>query len=323
MACNRGLVSRSIRVIDSHTGGEPTRLVLEGAPDLGTGSAADRLARLRDHHDDFRSTVVNEPRGFGAMVGALLCTPSSVDFAAQVIFFNNVGYLGMCVHGTIGVAVTLASLGELAPGAHRFETPVGVVGVELRQDGRVAVQNVVSYRVASGVELTLGELGKVRGDVAWGGNWFFLAEQHGQRLESDNVAALTTYCWTIREALREANVVGDDGSEVDHIELFGPPSADGADSKNFVLCPGREYDRSPCGTGTSAKMACLWADGKLLPGQAWMQESIVGSCFVGSIEETEGGVLPTIVGDAWVTSESRLVVGDEDPFGAGIRVTAP
>ncbi len=316
-------MSRSIRVIDSHTGGEPTRLVLDGAPDLGPGSAADRLARFRAHHDDFRATVVNEPRGFDALVGALLCEPSSADFAAQVIFFNNVGYLGMCVHGMIGIAVTLASLGRLTPGRHRFETPVGVVGVELRPDGRVAVQNVLSYRVASDVGVTVAELGRVRGDVAWGGNWFFLVDGHGQRLEADNVVALTSYCCALRAALRDAGVVGDDGAEVDHIELFGPPTTDGADSKNFVLCPGREYDRSPCGTGTSAKMACLWADGKLLPGQTWRQESIVGSCFVGSIEEAEGGVVPTVVGDAWVTAESRLVVGDDDPFGAGIRTAAP
>ena len=311
-----------IRVIDSHTGGEPIRLVIEGAPDLGPGSAAQRLARFRDHHDDFRSTVVNEPRGFDAMVGAVLCEPSSVDFAAQVIFFNNVGYLGMCVHGAIGVAVTLASIGRLTPGAHRFETPVGVVGVELREDGQVAVENVISYRLASAVEVIVDEIGPVRGDVAWGGNWFFLVERHGQRLDADNLVVLTDYCWAIRKALRVANVVGDDGAEVDHIELFGP-SPTGADSRNFVLCPGREYDRSPCGTGTSAKMACLWADGKLLPGQAWRQESIVGSCFVGSFQEAEGGVLPTVVGNAWVTAESTLIIGDDDPFRAGIRAPAP
>ncbi len=308
----------AIRVIDSHTGGEPTRLVLDGVPDLGSGSAAERLACFRDHHDDFRSTVVNEPRGFDAMVGAVLCEPSSVDSAAQVIFFNNVGYLRMCVHGTIGVAVTLASIGRLAPGAHRFETPVGIVGVDLQNDGQVAVENVVSYRAASGVEVAVAEIGSVRGDVAWGGNWFFLVEEHGQRLEADNVVALTDYCWAIRKALQVASIVGDDGADVDHIELFGPPSTAATDSKNFVLCPGREYDRSPCGTGMSAKMACLWADGNLLPGQTWRQEGILGSCFVGSIREVEGGVLPTIVGTAWVTAESTLLVGDDDPFGAGI-----
>ncbi|HJO05346.1 MAG TPA: proline racemase family protein [Acidobacteriota bacterium] len=317
------MAARKIRVIDSHTGGEPTRLIIDGAPDLGHGSAAERLTRLRSHHDDFRSAVVNEPRGYGAMVGALLGEPSAVDCVAQVIFFNNVGYLGMCVHGTIGVAITLASIGKLAPGAHRFETPAGIVGVELRSDGQVAVENVVSYRTASGVEVPVAAIGSVRGDVAWGGNWFYLVEGHGQRLEPDNVAVLTDYCWSIRQALQAARVVGDDGAAVDHIELFGPPTSEAADSRNFVLCPGREYDRSPCGTGTSAKMACLWADGKLLPGQPWRQESILGSRFDGSIEETDGGVLPTIVGSAWVTSESTLFIDDEDPFGAGIRSTAP
>ena len=313
-------MEQAIRVIDSHTGGEPTRLVLDGGPDLGLGTAAERLARFRDYHDDFRSTLVNEPRGCDAMVGAVLCEPSSAECVAQVIFFNNVGYLGMCVHGIIGVAVTLASIDRLRPGLHRFETPVGVVGVELRSDGHVAVENVVSYRAASGVEVPVAEIGLVRGDIAWGGNWFFLVEEHGQRLEADNVAVLTDYCWAIRKALKSAGVVGDDGAEVDHIELFGPPPTEATDSRNFVLCPGREYDRSPCGTGTSAKMACLWSDGKLLPGQTWRQGSIVGSCFVGSIKEAEGGVLPTIIGTAWITGESKLIVCEDDPFGTGIRV---
>src|SRR5947209_18442215 len=124
---------RRIKVIDSHTGGEPTRLVISGGPDLGDGPLAARLERFRQHHDEFRSAVVNEPRGSDVMVGALLCTPVDPRCAAGVIFFNNVGYLGMCGHGTIGLIATLAYMKRMVPGAHRIETPVGVVTATLHE----------------------------------------------------------------------------------------------------------------------------------------------------------------------------------------------
>lgn len=310
--------ARRVRVIDSHTEGEPTRVVVAGGPDLGEGDAAERLARLRTRHDGFRRAVVNEPRGFDAMVGALLLPPTDADAVAQVIFFNNVGYLGMCVHGAIGVARTLHWMGTVDSGRHGLETPVGRVEIDLRADGSVAVDNVVSYRTRRAVEVATRDHGTVVGDVAWGGNWFFLVGDHGQELRADRLDALTGYCTQVREGLASAGVTGEDGAEVDHIELFGPPGRDDADSRNFVLCPGAEYDRSPCGTGTSAKMACLWADGDLAPGKPWRQESIIGSRFVGSVREVEGGVLPTVAGRAWITAEGELLLGDDDPFREGI-----
>jgi 4-hydroxyproline epimerase len=313
-------MTRRVEVVDSHTGGEPTRLVVAGAPDLGNGDAATRLARFRRDHDDFRASLVNEPRGFDAMVGAVLCPPNAGDAAAQVLFFNNVGYLGMCVHGTIGVAETLRWRGELAVGKHRFETPAGDVGVELHGDGSVSVANVLSYRTHAGVGLEVPGVGPVTGDVAWGGNWFFLVNDHGQDLATPDLTRLTEVAGAIREALRGAGVRGTGGADVDHIELFGPPASSAADSRNFVLCPGGEYDRSPCGTGTSAKMACLAADGKLRPGQTWRQEGIVGSVFAGSIIETDGGVMPTVRGRAWVSGEATLVFADDDPFARGIQL---
>jgi len=313
-------MKQRVQVIDSHTGGEPTRVVMAGGPDLGAGTAVERLARLREEHDDFRAALVNEPRGFDAMVGTVLCEPSSSEVAAQVIFFNNVGYLGMCVHGTIGVAETMRSRGELDVGKHRFETPAGDVGVELHDDGTVSVTNVLSYRTHEGVELEVPGVGAVTGDVAWGGNWFFLVSDHGQDLAAPDIRRLTDVAWAIREALRDTGIRGDDGAEVDHIELFGPSPIADADSRNFVLCPGREYDRSPCGTGTSAKMACLVADGKLRPGEIWRQESVVGSMFTGSAEVVEGGVLPTVRGRAWITGEATLVFEDDDPFVGGIQL---
>jgi 4-hydroxyproline epimerase len=306
-------------VIDSHTGGEPTRVVTGGGPDLGRGPVAERLERFKDEHDAFRSAVVNEPRGSEVTVGALLCEPSDRSCAAGVIFFNNVGYLGMCGHGTIGLVTTLAYLGRIPPGEHRLETPVGVVTARLDESGEVTVANVPSYRTAQRVAVDVPGHGTVFGDVAWGGNWFFLVEGHNQELSLDRVEELTDFTWRIRQALSRQGVTGRGGQEIDHIELFGPSAQPGVDSKNFVLCPGKSYDRSPCGTGTSAKLACLYADGKLREGQVWRQESIVGSVFEGSIAVLDGQIHPRIKGSAFVSAEATLVLDERDPFCWGIR----
>jgi len=312
--------SRRVRIIDSHTGGEPTRVVISGGPDLGSGSMADRLSRFRVQFDDFRSAVVNEPRGSDVMVGAILCEPVDPKSATGVIFFNNVGYLGMCGHGTIGVVVTLAHLGKIGPGDHWIETPVGTVKSVLHESGEVTLENVPSYRAATKVSVNTDGYGMVTGDVAWGGNWFFLVNDHGQRVEFDNVEKLTDCAWKIRQALERDGITGDDGKEIDHIELFAAPESNGADSKNFVLCPGKAYDRSPCGTGTSAKLACLAADGKLKPNETWRQESIVGSVFEGSYRLAGDRILPCIKGSAFVTSEATLLLDPRDPFRSGIRL---
>ena len=315
---------RRVKVIDSHTGGEPTRLVVSGGPDLGDGPLADRLERFRKDHDHFRSAVVNEPRGSDVMVGALLCDPVDPACAAGVIFFNNVGYLGMCGHGTIGLVATLAYMKRIEPGEHRIETPVGTVGAVLRDNGAVTVNNVASYRSARDVEVDVPGYGKVRGDVAWGGNWFFLVRDHDghderKKLAMNNVDGLTAFTWAVRLALNKNGITGDDRKEIDHIELFGPSEMAGVDSKNFVLCPGKAYDRSPCGTGTSAKLACLFADGNLREGQVWRQESIVGSVFEGSVRVRDGKVYPSITGWAFVNAEAELVFDARDPLAMGIR----
>ena len=310
---------RRVRVIDSHTGGEPTRLVVSGGPDLGTGSLAGRLERFRSKHDDFRSAVVNEPRGSDVMVGALLCDPLDSASAAGVIFFNNVGYLGMCGHGTIGLVATLAYMKRIGPGAHKIETPVGTVTAILHENGEVTVNNVASYRSAADVSVDVPGYGKVRGDVAWGGNWFFLLRNHAMELTLRNVDELTAFTWAIRQALRDHGIAGADGEEIDHIELYGPSQLPGVDSRNFVLCPGKAYDRSPCGTGTSAKLACLYADGKIREGQTWKQESIVGSVFEGSVKVQDGKVHPSIKGAAFVNAEAELVLDPRDPLCMGIR----
>ena len=308
-----------IGVIDSHTGGEPTRVVVAGGPDLGRGTMAERLACFREHHDDFRSAVVNEPRGSDVLVGALLCDPVSPEAAAGVLFFNNVGYLGMCGHGAIGLVVTLAYMDRIRPGPHLVETPVGTVRAILHDSGDVTVENVPSYRFAKAVRIDVEGCGPMSGDVAWGGNWFFLVNDHGQRIAADNVERLTDCTWRIREALVRNGITGESGAEIDHVELFGPPTLPGAHSKNFVLCPGGAYDRSPCGTGTSAKLACLAADGKLRDGEVYRQESIVGSVFEGSFHAAGDRILPAIRGSAWIDAEATLILDPRDPFRTGIR----
>jgi 4-hydroxyproline epimerase len=244
-----------VRVIDSHTGGEPTRVVVSGGPDLGNDSLANRLERFKTDHDDFRRAVVNEPRGSDAVVGALLCAPVDESCGTGIIFFDRAGYLGMCGHGTIGVVTTLAHLNRIGPGKHRIETPVGVVVAHLDESGKVEVANVPSYRLVANVIIEVPGLGPVRGDVAWGGNWFFLVYDHGQELEFENVDRLLEFTLRVREALARAGITAPDGHEIDHVELFTPSQLPGVDSKNFVLCPSKTYDRSPCGTGTSAKLA--------------------------------------------------------------------
>jgi 4-hydroxyproline epimerase len=275
---------------------------------------------FRSQNDCFRSAVVNEPRGSDVIVGALLCEPVDPACAAGVIFFNNVGYLGMCGHGTIGLVATLAHLKRIEPGEHRIETPVGTVGAILHESGEVTVNNLASYRTAADVEVDVPAFGKVRGDVAWGGNWFYLVRDHDLELMLNNVEALTNFSWAIRLALRANGITGARGEEIDHIELFGPPQTAEADSRNFVLCPGKAYDRSPCGTGTSAKLACLYADGKIREGQTWRQESLIGSVFEGTVKVREGKVYPSIKGSAFVTAEAELVFDPRDPLCMGIRV---
>ncbi len=306
-------------VIDSHTGGEPTRLVVAGGPDLGSGSMSERRALFRDRYDWFRSAVVNEPRGSDVLVGGLLCRPTEPSCVTGVIFFNNVGYLNMCGHGTIGLAVTLAHLGRIGTGNHRVETPVGVISFEYLGGHTVSFDNVPSYRHAAGVTVLVEGHGPIRGDVAWGGNWFFLVGEHGEELSIQNVERLTAFTRHIAAALERHGITGAAGQKIDHIELFGPPRDPANDSRNFVLCPGGAYDRSPCGTGTSAKLACLAADGKLAPGQRWRQESIVGSVFEASYRRDGERIIARIGGRAHVMGEGTLLLAPDDPFRHGIR----
>ncbi|MBT5926127.1 MAG: hydroxyproline-2-epimerase [Verrucomicrobia bacterium] len=307
-----------VRVIDSHTEGEPTRVIVEGGPDLGQGTMREKADRFANQFDDFRKTMILEPRGSDILVGALLCPPSQNDCVTGVIFFNNVGLLGMCGHGTMGVAVTLAHLGRVEEGHHRLDTPVGVVGFELKGHHRVTIENVPSWRYRKDLTLDVRGLGKVTGDIAWGGNWFFLTKFCPCSLTRDHASELEIAALKIRHHLDAHDVTGENGAVIDHIEMFAPPVAPNAHSRNFVLCPGGAYDRSPCGTGTSAKLACLAADGHLEQGKTWVQESVIGSRFEGSYVKEEGvRIIPSITGSAFVYSEALLLQSTEDPFTGG------
>ena len=308
-----------MRFIDSHTEGEPTRVIIDGGPDLGSGTLTERRNRFRETADQFRQCAINEPRGWDAVVGALLCEPTDTSCAAGVIFFNNTGYLNMCGHGAIGVAVTLHYLGRIGLGVQRLETPVGIVEVNLLSPNEVSIENVPSYRHRSKVSVDVEQLGIVTGDIAWGGNWFFLVEESPAPLTLDNLRSLSDAARLVRNALERDGITGADGQEIDHIEFFGPAQSPDAHSRNFVYCPGGAYDRSPCGTGTSAKLACLAADGKLAAGENWIQESIIGSRFTGSYRSaSDETIIPTITGTAYVCSEGTLIQQAGDPFPNGI-----
>ena len=308
---------QKIHIIDSHTGGEPTRMVYAGFPDLGTGSMAERLEVLKNQYDHFRRGVILEPRGNDVLVGALLCEPVNPEATAGVIFFNNTGYLNMCGHGTIGLIASLAYQGKITAGVHRIETPVGDVVCTLHEDGSVSIDNVPAYRYQEKVAVEVDGLGTVVGDIAWGGNWFFLVSQKFVDINVANAEALTDITWRIRQALIAQNITGENGGDVDHIELF--QDCDFADSQSFVLCPGKQYDRSPCGTGTSAKLAWLAADGKLAEGELWQQASVIGSQFTGSYTRIDANtVRPTIRGSANISAETTVILDNQDPFQWGI-----
>lgn len=308
----------SIRYVDSHTEGEPTRVMWEGVPGLSSSSVSESVRQLKEHHDDLRTALIQEPRGYAAMVAALVGPPVSSDALAQVVFCNNAGYLGMCVHGTIGLAVTLRHLGRIEPGVHRLDTPVGTVSFELHQNHRVTVQNVPSYRFQTKVAVDTKDHGAFVGDIAWGGNWFYLVQDYASPIHPSRIPEMTALTKDILASLEAQSIFGKNQAKIDHVELFGKPSSGKFDSRNYVLCPGGEYDRSPCGTGTSAKLACLFADEALKQGEVWNQESILGTSFRGWVEPAGDQVIPFVQGRAWITAEGTLVQTPDDPFRHGV-----
>ena len=308
-----------IQVIDSHTAGEPTRTVIAGLTSpRGALTTRDFLAKEADW---LRTTLILEPRGFEAIVGAFLCEPEDGTCVTGVVFFNNTSYLNGCLHGTMGIVETLAHLGRITPGDHRIETPSGIVTANLAEDHTITVKNIPSYLAISDLSVDVPDYGTVTGDLAWGGNWFYLISDQGPSVTQKNIPALTQFTSAVQEALRDQNILAPDGDEIDHVETFGPSAENlTADSQNFVLCPGQAYDRSPCGTGTSAKLACLAASGHLKAGEPWIQASIIGTTFQGHFESIPDSnkIIPVIRGRAYITAETKVIINPDDPFCHGI-----
>lgn len=319
-----------LRCVDSHTEGEPTRTLVDGLPGLA-GTPCEVRAAIDGTWAPVVRAIMHEPRGYAWLVGAVVLPPTAPGASFGVVFFNNIGTLGMCGHGTIGVVRTLSALGRLAAGEHLIETPVGSVVAHMHADGRVSVRNVPSRVTHRRVAVEVPGHGVVHGAIAWGGNWFFICHDHGQAIAADRVQELTAFCVRVRAACDAAGLRGDDGSPIDHVELSidahdaaGHPShplgdsgqhvGPGADARTFVLCPGAEWDRSPCGTGTSARVACLVADGRLAPGATWVQESVLGTRFEATYDMVGGEIVPTITGSAHVTFDGWIVIDPADPL---------
>jgi 4-hydroxyproline epimerase len=310
---------RQIHVVDSHTGGEPTRVVVSGGPDLGDGPLVRRAERLEREFAGFRSGLVGEPRGTEALVAAVLGPPETPSSRAGVVYFDRAGVLGMCGHGTIGLVATLAHEGRLAPGPATLDTPVGPVRTELHADGSVSVENVAAHRTVVDRSVRLDAETTVVGDVVWGGNWFFVVDPSPIPLVAARIPELLAFTRRVRDALARDGIRGEDGAPISHVFLNAPGTS-GASGRDFVLCPSDTYDRSPCGTGTSALLAVLQARGKLGAGEPWVEESITGSRFVATFAMDGTRVRPTIRGSAFVTGVTDLEFDDADPFREGIRL---
>jgi 4-hydroxyproline epimerase len=314
-----------LRVLDSHTIGEPTRLVIDewcaASLDLGTGSVRQRRDVFRERYDHLRRAIVADPRGVEAMVGVVLVPPTDPSCDLGAIYFNRVGYLDMCGHATIGLAVSLGHLGRISPGPFRLETPAGVVGVQWHGGTSVSFQCVSPRRIHRGLVVRCADGTTVSGDVATSGLWFFICRDHGLSIDTEAISQLRDKAWAIRRSLAAAGVTGDTGEVIDHIVLMGPPQDPANHARNFVLCPDGAFDRSPCGTATSALVGCLHDDDLLAEGALWRQESILGGVYEASINRSGGVLMPTVRGQAWITAESTLHFAADDPYRTGLPQT--
>jgi len=317
-----GLPDR-LRVIDSHTIGEPTRVVIDdtlvAGLDLGGGSVRERCDRFRERYDHVRRAIVCDPRGAVAMVGVILLPPADPKCRFGAFYVNRVGFLDMCGHATIGLAVTLGRLGHVEPGSFRLETPAGVVGVTWHGGSEASFECVPPRRIHKTLSLDCDDGSRVTGDVATSGLWFFLCRDHGLPVEPAAIPALTARAWAIRRGLEAAGITGDSGAVIDHVVLLGPPLERVNDGRAFVLCPDGAFDRSPCGTGTSALVGCLFEDGVIGEAQVWRQESVLGGVYEASIRREGGILVPTVRGRAWLTGETTLYFAADDPYREGLE----
>ena len=327
-----------IQAVDSHTAGEPTRIVTGGLPPLAGASMAEKRTILQRDHDGLRRALVLEPRGHDAIVLAYLLPPCTPGAHLGVVFANDAGYLGMCGHGAIGVATVAVAMGMVAAVEPVTEvvldTPAGVVPCRVAVAGgkvkSVTITNVPSFLFAQRVVVPVHGFGKVAADIAYGDNWFAFveADQLGLMVEKTHLPVLMQAATAVREALVREGVRGRhperSGDEiVDHVKLFAPLAGDEPGARALTLCPGAAYDRSPCGTGTSAKLAVLHAKGELEIGAWFRSQSVLATEFRARVvRETRVGphpaIVPEVTGSAWITGFPTFVLDPEDPCRFGI-----
>lgn len=330
--------SQVIQAVDSHTAAEPTRVITGGLPMIRGATMADKRDELKRLHDPIRRSLVLEPRGHDAIILAYLLPPTHDDADLGVVFANDAGYLGMCGHGAIGLATTAVAMGLVAavePVTEiTLDTPVGLIKCRVAVEGgrpkSVTITNVPSFLYRQRVVVDVHGFGKVAADIAYGGNWFAFveADQLGLMVEKAHLPVLMQAAIAIREALVRDGVRGvhpDSGEEevIDHVKLFVPLDGEHHGARALTLCPGTAYDRSPCGTGTSAKLAVLHAKGELKTGEQFDSESVLGTRFAARVvaETTVGefpAIVPEITGSAWITSFATFVIDPDDPCRHGI-----
>ncbi|MFW6692287.1 proline racemase family protein [Streptomyces sp. MAR4 CNX-425] len=331
--------SRYFTAVDSHTEGMPTRVVTGGVGVVPGATMAERRAYFAEHLDDVRRLLVNEPRGHAAMSGAILQPPTRPDADYGVLYIEVSGLLPMCGHGTIGVATVLVETG-MVPVTEpvtrvRLDTPAGPVTAEVAVSGgraeSVTFRNVPSFALELDAAVEVPGLGRVTYDMAYGGNFYAIlpadslgipfAKAEKQRMLDVGLAIMAA----VNEQRRPVHPADPGIAGCKHVQLTAPPAGGGADARNAMVIHPGWFDRSPCGTGTSARMAQLYARGELALGADFVNESLLGTLFTGRLEEETavGGVraqIPAVTGRAWITGMGQYLLDPEDPFPAGFTL---
>jgi 4-hydroxyproline epimerase len=326
------------RCIDGHTAGNPVRLVIEGAPALNGDSMSARRQDFMTRYDWIRTGLCFEPRGHDMMSGGFLYPPTTPEADVGILFIETSGCLPMCGHGTIGIITFALEHGLIkprTPGKVIAEVPAGVIELDYVQDGgrvrSVRIRNVPSYLARQGIEIEVPDFGPLTVDVAYGGNFYAIIEPQGgyTGLDALGAARILQLSPVVRTLLREAftpvHPLDPTIRGVSHLLWADKPKGEGADGRNAVFYGDKAIDRSPCGTGTSARLAHLHATGRLRTGQAFVHESYIGSRFIGRVEaETEIGgraaIIPSVEGSAIATGLSEIWIDDEDVFAHGFQV---
>jgi len=329
----------SFKTIDTHTMGEPTRIITEGLPFIPGNNMMDKKNYLVEHFDYIRTMTMHEPRGHGDMFGAILMEPTKKEADIGVIFMDSGGYLNMCGHGSIGVSTILVDEGYVKveePITNiTLDTPAGLVRAKVEVENKkakgVSIENVPAFLYKENIKIEISELGQVPVDISFGGSFFALVDSKylNLKISLENIDEIIKLALIIREKINnKVKVIHPnipDINKVDLVEIYGKPTNSIADLKNVVIFGAGQFDRSPCGTGTSAKLAYLHGKNKLKKNEYFVHESITGTMFKGRIlEEVKigkyNGIIPEIKGRAFIIGYSHLIAQEEDPFKHGLII---